>query len=112
MEEAAALTLAHLTAWRMLFSRARLRAGETVLIHGIGGGVSLAALQLVRLAGAEAIVTSSSNAKLAFARTLGARDGIDYKKEDVGARVKALTAGRGVDVVFDTTGAATLAASM
>lgn len=110
-EEAAALTLAHLTAWRMLFSRARLRPGETVLVHGIGGGVALAGLQLSRMAGAEVIVTSSSTHKLAQAKALGAIAGIDYKHEDVAKRARDITGGRGVDVCFDTVGAATLAAS-
>lgn len=110
-EEAAALTLAHLTAWRMLFSRARVRAGETVLVHGIGGGVALACLQLARMAGAEVIVTSSTPQKLAQARALGAIAGIDYKHEDVGKRAREITSGRGVDVVLDSVGASTLAAS-
>ncbi len=110
-EEAAALTLAHLTAWRMLFSRARLVPGETVLIHGIGGGVALAGLQLARMVGAEVIVTSSSEHKLAQAKALGAIADIDYRHEDVAKRVRDITQGRGVDVVLDTVGAATLAAS-
>ncbi|MBI3724889.1 zinc-binding dehydrogenase [bacterium] len=110
-EEAACVGIAYLTAWRMLFTRARLKAGETVLIHGIGGGVATAALQLVRLAGGDAIVTSSSLEKLARARSLGAAAGIDYKKDDVAKRAKELTGARGVDVVFDTVGAATLAQS-
>ncbi|HZU98868.1 MAG TPA: zinc-binding dehydrogenase [Planctomycetota bacterium] len=110
-EEAAALPLAHLTAWRMLFTRARLAPGETVLVHGVGGGVATAALQLARMAGAEVIVTSSSAQKLAHAKALGAAWGIDYKREDVGKRVRDVTSGRGVDVVIDTVGAATLAGS-
>ncbi len=61
---AAALPLAYVTAWRMLFTRAKLIPGETVLIHGIGGGVALACLQLAKLANAEVIVTSSSQEKL------------------------------------------------
>jgi NADPH:quinone reductase-like Zn-dependent oxidoreductase len=112
-EEAAALPLAHLTAWHMLFERARLLAGETVLIHGIGGGVALAALQLCGLCGAAAIVTSSSDEKLQRARELGARGAVNYKQTpDMAARVKELTGGRGVDVALDTVGAPTLAISM
>jgi len=111
-EEAAALPLAHITAWHMLFSRARMAPGETVLIHGIGGGVALAALQLIALHGGESIVTSSSAEKLKRARQLGASAGVNYKAtSDVGAEVKKLTNGRGVDIAFDTAGAATLAAS-
>jgi NADPH:quinone reductase-like Zn-dependent oxidoreductase len=112
-EEAAALPLAHLTAWHMLFARAGLQAGETVLIHGIGGGVALAALQWVLLSGGAAYVTSSSDEKLARAKALGAAEGINYKVQpDVAAEVRRLTAGRGVDVVFDTAGAATLPVSL
>ena len=106
-EEAAALPLAHVTAWRMLMTRAALRPGETVLVHGIGGGVALAALQLAKLAGAEVIVTSSSREKLERARQMGADCGIHYKKQDVAAAVKEFTHGRGADVVIDTVGAAT-----
>lgn len=111
--EAAALPLAHLTAWRMLFERARVQAGEMVLIHGIGGGVALAALQLCGLCGAGAIVTSSADEKLKKALALGAAAGINYRQTaDVAKRVRELTGGRGVDVAFDTAGAPTLAASM
>jgi len=106
--QAAALPLAHLTAWRMLMTRARLGAGETVLIHGIGGGVALAALQLAKLAGAWAIVTSSSDEKLRRADRLGADATVNYRAEpDVAKAVVGATGGRGVDVVVDTVGAAT-----
>lgn len=108
MVEAAALPLAYLTAWRMLMSRARLQPGETVLIHGIGGGVALAGLQLARLAGARVLVTSSSDDKLARAREFGADAGINYANNPcLGDAIRDLTGGRGVDVVFDTVGAAT-----
>ena len=107
-DEAAALPLAYQTAWRMLMTRARVRPGETVLIHGIGGGVALAALQLAKLAGAEVIVTSSSDEKLARAAALGADHVINYKGVSIAAAaVKDITAGRGVDVVIDTVGAGT-----
>jgi NADPH:quinone reductase-like Zn-dependent oxidoreductase len=106
--EAAALPLAYLTAWRMLMTRGGLRPGNTVLIHGIGGGVALAGLQLARHAGAEAIVTSSSDEKLARASKLGASATINYaNNSDVAAAVKDLTGGRGVDLVLDSVGAAT-----
>jgi len=111
-EEAAAVPLSHLTAWHMLFDRARMQVGETVLIHGIGGGVALAALQLVVLQGGTAIVTSSSDEKLERARAQGATASVNYKTTpDVGAEVKRITQGCGVDLAFDTAGAATLAAS-
>lgn len=107
-EEAAALALAHGTAWRMLMTRAKLSAGETVLIHGIGGGVALAALQLAKLVNAEVIVTSSSDEKLARAGELGADHIINYASAaDVAGRVREITSGRGVDVAVDTVGAAT-----
>jgi NADPH:quinone reductase-like Zn-dependent oxidoreductase len=106
--EAAALPLAHLTAWRMLMSRARFTPGESVLIHGIGGGVALAALQFARLAAGETIVTSSSDEKLARARRIGAQHTINYKTTpDVAQAVRELTGGRGVDVIIDAVGAAT-----
>jgi NADPH:quinone reductase-like Zn-dependent oxidoreductase len=107
-DEAAALPLAYQTAWRMLMTRACLKAGETVLIHGVGGGVALAALQLAKLAGAEVIVTSSSDEKLARAAGFGAAQAVNYKNTDnVAAKVKQITAGRGVDVVIDAIGAGT-----
>lgn len=109
-EEAAALPLSHVTAWRMLMTRAKVQPGETVLIHGIGGGVSLAALQLAKLANAQVIVTSSSDEKLARARELRADDVINYRGvPDVASAVREITSGRGVDVVVDTVGAATWA---
>ncbi|MHC5034279.1 MAG: zinc-binding dehydrogenase [Planctomycetota bacterium] len=107
-EESAGLGIAYTTAWRMLMTRARVRPGEAVLIHGIGGGVALAALQIARLASARPIVTSSADDKLAKAAALGADAGVNYlETEDVAAAVRSLTDGRGVDVVVDTVGAAT-----
>ena len=105
--EAGALGVNHLTAWRMLFSKARLQPWETVLVFGIGGGVSLAALQLAKAVGARVIVTSRDDAKLERARAMGADHGIHGKTGDVVKEVMALTGGRGVDVVFENTGAAT-----
>ncbi len=112
-EEAAAFPLAAMTAWRMLVTRAALRPGESVLIHGIGGGVSVFALQIARLAGAGlVIVTSGSDGKLARARELGADVGLNYRQVDVGKKVRELTGKRGVDVVVDSVGAATWRASL
>jgi len=91
----------------MLVSRARLKPGESVLIHGIGGGAALAALQLAKLIGAEVIVTSSSDEKLARAAELGADHTVNYAQEDVVERVQAITCDRRVDVVVDSVGAAT-----
>ena len=105
--EAAALPLATVTAWRMLITRAALRPGETVLIWGIGGGVAQAALQVAKLVGAEVIVTSSSDEKLARARALGADHLLNHAQVDVAREVRALTHRRGVDVVVDSVGEAT-----
>lgn len=109
-EEAAALPLAGLTAWRALVSRADLRPGETVLVLGIGGGVATFALHIARAAGARVIVTSSSDEKLARAADLGAAAGINYTDEDWVDHVKAVSGG-GVDVVVDSVGS-TWAASV
>lgn len=112
-DEAAAFPLTFITAWRMLVTRARAMAGEKVLIHGIGGGVALAALALCRAMGLRALVTSSSEEKLARAAELGAWKGIDYTACDSVAReVRKLTGGRGVDIVLDNVGAATWKTSL
>lgn len=110
--EAGAFGLTFLTAWRMLITRARLGAGESVLIHGIGGGVALAALAIARDAGATAIVTSSDDGKLARARELGAAHAINYRSADVAREVRALTGKRGVEVVVETAGLATWMTSL
>jgi NADPH:quinone reductase-like Zn-dependent oxidoreductase len=102
--EAAAFSLATLTAWRMLSTRAALRPGETALIWGIGGGVAMAALQVTKLLGGRAIVTSGSDAKLDVARRLGADETINHAANDVVAEVRRHTAGRGADVVVDSIG--------
>src|SRR5438132_1937643 len=81
--EAAAFSLVTLTAWRMIVTRAQVVAGETVLIWGIGGGVALAALRIAKLKGARVIVTSSSDAKLHEARTLGADATLNYKTQKI-----------------------------
>jgi NADPH:quinone reductase-like Zn-dependent oxidoreductase len=111
-EEAATLPCAAVTAWNALVTEGRLAAGETVLLQGTGG-VSLFALQLARLAGARAIVTSSSDEKLARARELGAEAGINYRDTpEWGARAKELTGGVGVDHVIEVGGATTLKQSL
>jgi NADPH:quinone reductase-like Zn-dependent oxidoreductase len=107
VEQAAAFTLATLTAWRMVMTRARVQKSDNVLIWGIGGGVALAALEIVRNIGATAWVTSHSDEKLALARGLGAENLINYTTTDVGKEIRARTGKRGVDVVFDTVGEAT-----
>jgi len=109
---AATLPTAYLTAWRMIMTQARLQAGETVLVHGVGGGVALASLQIAKLAGARVIVTSSAEAKLEVAREQGADAWLNYQSDDVVEAVMAFTGGRGVDVVIDNVGQATWAASL
>jgi NADPH:quinone reductase-like Zn-dependent oxidoreductase len=104
--QAAAFSLATLTAWRMLTTRAAVRPGETVLVWGIGGGVALAALQVARHLGARVIVTSGSDAKLSAARRLGADAAVNHASEDVVAETRRLTDGRGADVVVDSVGQA------
>src|SRR5262245_34260438 len=110
-ENAAAFPLVFETAWRMLVTKAGLRAGEWVLVWGIGGGVATAALAIVQALGARAVVTSSSEEKLARARELGAEATVNHATEDVPARVKELTGG-GAHVVVETVGADTWARSL
>ena len=105
--EAAAFSLVSLTAWRMLMTRARLRAGERVLIWGVGGGVSSTALRVAKLAGAYVIATSSSDQKLACARELGADATVNHATQNVVTEVRALTGKRGVDGVVENVGEAT-----
>jgi len=106
-EEAAALPLVTVTAWHMLVTRARLQPGEDVLIHAAGSGVGSIGIQLARLRGARVIATAGSDEKLARARELGADEVINYTREDWPKEVRRLTAKRGVDVVFEHTGAET-----
>jgi putative PIG3 family NAD(P)H quinone oxidoreductase len=105
---AGAIPEVFITAHDNLFTRGRLRGGETVLIHGGAGGVGTAAIQLAKHAGARVLVTAGSAERLERCRELGADAGIDYKEEDFVARTRELTGGRGVDVVLDVIGAAYL----
>jgi NADPH:quinone reductase-like Zn-dependent oxidoreductase len=111
-ESAAAFTLATLTAWRMLVTRAQLRPGEQVLIWGIGGGVALAALQIAKRFGATVWVTSGSAEKLERARALGADHALDHRTDDVPRAIREATGKRGVDVVVDNVGEATWGRSL
>lgn len=99
-EQAAALPLAGLTAWRTLFSRCQLKKGEKVLITGIGGGVALTALQLAVAAGAEVFVTSGHAHKIEKAMKLGAKGGANYREEGWEKRLKQEVGG--FDVVVDS----------
>jgi NADPH:quinone reductase-like Zn-dependent oxidoreductase len=107
-EEAAALPLAGLTAYRSVVTRAQVRAGDTVLVTGIGGGVAAFALQIAKYLGARVFVTSGSEEKLARGRDLGAEGGVNYKNPDWGKEIVALTGGAGPDVVIDSAGGASL----
>jgi NADPH:quinone reductase-like Zn-dependent oxidoreductase len=108
---AGALMTGHLTAWRMLFGKRALQPGESVLIVGIGGGVAVACLQLAKLIGARAFVTSSSDAKIARAMALGAAGGVNYGKDNVAKAILDMSGG-GVDMVIDSVGAASWADSL
>jgi NADPH:quinone reductase-like Zn-dependent oxidoreductase len=111
-EQAAAFSLATLTAWRMVVTRAQVRPGDQVLIWGIGGGVALAALQIARRIGATVWVTSGSPEKLERARALGADHLLDHRTQDVARVIREATGKRGVDVVIDSVGEATWARSL
>ena len=106
-EHAAAFTLATLTAWRMIVSRAQVRSGEDVLIWGIGGGVALAALQICKRIGARVWAVSSSEDKLRRAGELGADEVLNRTQVDVARVIRDRTRKRGVDVVVDDVGRAT-----
>jgi NADPH:quinone reductase-like Zn-dependent oxidoreductase len=111
-DEAAAFTLATLTAWRMVVTRARVQAGDHVLIWGIGGGVAQAALQICAARGATTWVTSSDDQKLERARALGATETVNHRGVDVGKLIRDRTGKRGMDVVIDNVGQATWAQSL
>ena len=106
-EEAAAVPLVTVTAWHMLVTRANLQPGEDVLVHAAGSGVGSIAIQIAKLRGARVIATASSEGKLAKARELGADDVLNYSDADWPKEVRRLTGKKGVDVVFEHTGAAT-----
>jgi NADPH:quinone reductase-like Zn-dependent oxidoreductase len=112
LTEAAAFPMVFLTVWRMLFTHAELKPGESILILGIGGGVASAALQVARILGARVIVTSSSDDKLTRAKQLGAEHGINYRNTDFPKEVRNYTGKRGVDVVVDCVGGASWAKSL
>ncbi len=100
------------TADDCLFEFGRLRAGETVLVQGGGGGVGLAAIQLAKRAGATVLATASSGDKLERLRQYGMDHGINYREQDLVREVKRLTGGRGADVIVDPIGGTTLQQSI
>jgi NADPH2:quinone reductase len=91
-------------AYNLLQSKAQLRAGEYVLIMGAGGGLAGMGIQIARQMGAIVIAAAGSAPSLALAMKLGAQYGIDYRREDLAARVREITSGKGVDVVFENVG--------
>lgn len=110
--EAAAIPLVFLTAWHMLVRRAKIHRGDTVLIHSAGSGVGSTGIQVAKLFGAHVITTASNVKKLKKAKALGADETINYVKEDFYARIKSLTGRRGVDIVFEHVGSATIEKSI
>ncbi|WP_034990811.1 zinc-binding dehydrogenase [Beijerinckia mobilis] len=111
LDQAAVLGVAYLTAWRMIFGKVPVSPGRIVLIQGAGGGVSYAAMQLARIAGARVIVTTTGEKKLAHFHALGT-EVIDYRNNDVPKAVFSLTEGEGVDLVVDNIGEQTWGASL
>ena len=101
---ASAFVLTYGTSYHALKDRAEIKAGETMLVLGAAGGVGLAAIQLGKAMGARVIAAASSDSKLRVCRDNGADEVINYGSEDLRARVKALTAGKGLDVVYDPVG--------
>src|SRR3954468_22234057 len=104
--DAAAFIMIYATSHHALVDRAQLKAGETLLVLGAAGGVGTAAIQIGKVLGARVIAAASTPEKAAFCRGLGADDCIDYTKPDMREQLKALTGGRGVDVIFDPVGGA------
>jgi len=101
---AAAFTLTYGTAWHALKDRGALRAGETLLVLGAAGGVGIAAIDIGKALGARVIAAASSDEKLAACRARGADETINYAKDDLRERLRALTGDKGADVVFDPVG--------
>ena len=110
--QTAAAQLTYLTAWRMLVTQGEIRAGETVLIVGSGGGVNTAALQIAKLCGAEAIVLCGSAEKMTRASALGADAVLDYHDDEWPRQLHRLTGKNGVDLAVDNVGQATFQKSL
>lgn len=111
-EEAAAYPLVFLTAWHMLATRAKLQAGETVLVQAAGSGVGHAAVQIAKHLKATVYATVGADAKIPKAKALGAEEVMQYQRDDVLKRVQVLTDGRGVDVVVEHIGPQTWETSL
>lgn len=109
---AAGFTLTYATSQHALLDRGALKAGETLLVLGAGGGVGLAAVELGKLAGARVLAAASSDEKLEAARRHGADELINYSSTDLRDAVRAMTGGRGADVVYDPVGGPYTAAAL
>ena len=103
-EQAAAFSMIYGTSWHALKQRGRLQAGETLLVLGAAGGVGLAAVELGKAVGARVIAAASSDEKLQVAKEAGADDLVNYGDGQLKDKVKALTDGRGADVIYDPVG--------
>ncbi len=104
MRAAAGLCETFFTVWSNVFGRGRLRAGESLLVHGGSSGIGTTAIQLARARGARVFATAGSEAKCAACRELGAELAINYREADFVAAVREATGGRGVDVILDMVG--------
>ena len=111
-EQAASFAVTYGTSHVALAHRARLKPGETLLVHGAAGGVGLTAVELGKIMGARIIATAGGPDKLEIARAAGADEAIDYLAEDIRERVKALTGGKGADVIYDPVGGDVFDASL
>ena len=112
LADAAALPEAYCTVWTNVVDRGRLRAGESLLVHGGSSGVGTAAIQLARRLGARVFATAGSAAKCAACEELGAERAVNYREGDFVAAVRDATGGRGVDVVLDMVGGPYLARNL
>ena len=104
MVEAAAVPETFFTVWYNMIERGKLKAGETLLVHGGSSGIGTAAIQLAKLAGARVITTAGTAEKCAACQKLGADVAVNYKSEDFVAATKAATGGKGADVILDMVG--------
>ena len=104
IEDGAAFAFTYGTSHHALMDRAALKAGETVLVLGAAGGVGTAAVQIAKAAGARVIAAASSDEKCALCKSIGADETLNYSRENVRDALKALTAGKGPDVVYDPVG--------
>jgi len=103
---ASAFVLTYGTSYHALKDRAQLQAGETMLVLGASGGVGLSAIQIGKMMGAKVIAAASTDQKLEVCKANGADELINYSKDDLRTRVKEVTSGKGVDVVYDPVGGA------